>query len=134
MEATQIVDNYQFEVMLANRLPNYINNNNTNLLNIPISSMRRIIQIYRKNHQENDEYFEINQFLYKYLEKNGKNASILFEGIDLRKDTNILYKLLNSETFDAHFVDERYLGLSNDVENEIIKKTEKNEIQNLEMH
>lgn len=78
MEATQIVDNYQFEVMLANRLPNYINNNNTNLLNIPISSMRRIIQIYRKNHQENDEYFEINQFLYKYLEKNGKNASILF--------------------------------------------------------
>ena len=74
---------------------------------IPVFSMYRIINKY-----ENKNSPELIEFLFKYLDVQGKKASVLFSNIDFGTDQTIYLRRLmkkNSTNFDFEFINSKNL-------------------------
>ena len=82
------------------------------LLNCPVSTLHRILYKYRLNNDNLNEAEEkeIIDFLFKYLKKNGKNASVLFQNLNLLRN-NIIPRLINEcqDIFDFRMIDSQSL-------------------------
>lgn len=73
-----IIFNNYIEDFISDHISTYLNDDR--LLSLPIPSVHRILLKFSKQinfEEENDEEFSIIEFLFKYIEKNGKQCSFL---------------------------------------------------------
>lgn len=123
-------DTAEYEELISNDLPYYVNDDKLLLLPIPVLN-----QIITKYHQKNLEQSnndqictQITSFLFKCLDKYGIEASVLFSQIDLsRSKNNALNRLLYeySGKFDFHFINSQILKTVYELENKLIERAEK---------
>lgn len=94
------------------------------MLDLSVSSLYNILYRYDlfNNINENDES-KLIDFLFKYLNNKGRDASILFQKLDFRKN-NIMPRLINecSEIFNFDMVNPQSLMQILNEYSEIIKK------------
>lgn len=121
-------DTKVYETVLSENLPFYVKDDR--LLDLKISTLYRICtEFFRKSESQK----EINEFLFKCLDKFGKEASSLFAFVDFGKSRNeCLERLLNgySEIFDFHFINSQMLKSLYEQQNETIKNDERNRMLN----
>ncbi|KAK8867128.1 hypothetical protein M9Y10_010101 [Tritrichomonas musculus] len=98
----QISNKEQFEEIISNDLKKYIGNEN--LLSLPIESMYRILTKYKLKNDDINNTPKIIDFLFKCLDKYGKDASILFENINFHKNLGpCMLQLLFSDKYSQIF-------------------------------
>lgn len=73
------IDDQKVEKQILKNLNKYLND--PLLLLVPVPFMYRIIENY---HNKNDS--DLIQFMFNYLEKQGRKSSVLFSLIDLKND------------------------------------------------
>lgn len=83
------------EEIISNNLNHFIKDDE--MLSLPINLLKNIIDKYFNLDQEHkkDELNEVFEFLFKILDRKGKDASILFNGIDFKQDYFIIFNRLN---------------------------------------
>ncbi|KAK8881359.1 hypothetical protein M9Y10_004095 [Tritrichomonas musculus] len=136
-------DKGTYEDILADHLLEYIDDER--LFQLKIQSIYRIIQRYEENRKliekndeendkikpnridliENDERDIFFGFLFKSLDKYGKEASILFSIADFGNEGKKYLSLLTrdySKIFDFHFIDEKIIDTIYKEENEILSR------------
>lgn len=82
---------------------------------------------YTQKNLNQDNSPEFIEFLFKCLDKFGREGSILFDHVNIgRSCGTFLHRLLNeySEKFDFHFINDQQLRTIYDIESEIIQKTQ----------
>lgn len=136
-----MVQDSNFEHTVANNFPKYVQDEE--LLNIPIHIMYRIMSIYTSKNSITSRDEQINNFLIKYLQKHGKDASVLFELIKFEDDSNnyLLDKIVNySKIFDFRVLFSSIVGSKDELQNKFIHEMlqlrlqmiEKNHLINLQ--
>lgn len=112
--------------MLSQRLLDYADN--PELLGLSIPSLSRIISNYVKNNtDQNQNQSKIFDFLFKCLDKYGRQASPLFTNIDFSGERMEYLNLLltkYSNIFDFHFIKSSFLKSIYEVQSSIIYKEE----------
>lgn len=109
-----------YENVISEHFPDYINNDQ--LLSINISILYRIFTKYQTKNQTNEN--EILDFLFKCLDKYGKEASVLFTNINFDNIySDHLNRLLTdySNIFDFHYINSAFLKTIYDKQSEIIR-------------
>ena len=120
----------KYEQMISQNLSYYINNDK--LLLLPFQTLYRILSNSLKENINDNDFFE---FLFKCLDKYGRNASILFENMHLMEvNSKYLNKLLTdyNDIFDFHFINPSFLKSIYEYQNEIIKNLKTIENQHKE--
>lgn len=113
------IDDQRVEKQILKNLNKYLND--PLLLLIPVPFMYRIIENY---HNKNDS--DLIQFMFNYLEKQGRKSSVLFSLIDLKNDQiDVLYRLNTeySNIFDFSFINSSIVENTFLFEKEKVNKT-----------
>lgn len=107
------------EQYLSNHLNEYVDKKEMLLLRIPVAY--RVLNQYLKN-KNNKVDKKMIDFLFNYLDKHGRKASILFSDIDFEKEqVNVIHRLITEykDKFDFNFINETLakttLQLTNDM-------------------
>lgn len=135
LNANQEKNGEKYENLLSQRLLDYIDN--PELLNLSISSLSRIISNYLSQDKldQNQNQSKIFDFLFKCLDKYGRQASILFTNIDFSGERMEYLNLLltkYSKIFDFHFINLSFLKSIYEVQSDIIYKEETIQIEQKE--
>ena len=104
----------EYEEKISQNLNNFIENDS--LLKLPIPILHRIL-----SRATNIDQTKLENFLIKMLSKSGRNASVLFDTIDIRNASfSFTNKLVNefSEIFDFHYINPVFMK---SIHNQIIK-------------
>lgn len=112
------------EESIAKDLINYIKEERMISLSIPV--LHRIFSIYFKSneHLNEDENSKIFDFLFKYLERNGRKASVLFSFLDFSKISEEHQRILLNKTsseFDFHFINSKFMKLTYEKSNDLLR-------------
>ena len=121
-------DKAKYEEIISKDFLNYINDDKLLLLPIPV--LHRIMtKYYQKNSEQTvieTNQSEITEFLFKCLDTFGREASVLFEHIDLSRSNDSIRRLLQyGDKFDFHFINSQHLKSIYQLESEIIEKMAK---------
>lgn len=104
-------DTSSYEDTISNHMKDYIKDDKIFQLNFQI--LYRIFHKYQQmNKKEKIDNKEINEFLFKCLDRFGRKASILFENVDVRHFGHENFNRLltdYSKSFDFHFINSFYL-------------------------
>lgn len=122
-------DSKPYESIISRNLSFYIKDERLVELNIPILDriLKEYFQKYR-NPKEIKEMKEINDFIFRCLDKHGKSASSLFTYADFGEFRNeYLNKLLNeySDIFDFHYINSETLKSLYERQSDVIFQNEK---------
>ena len=122
-------DSKPYESIISGNLPFYIKDERLVELNIPILDriLKEYFQKYR-NPKEMKEMKEINDFIFRCLDKHGKSASSLFTYADFGEFRNeYLNKLLKeySDIFDFHYINSETLKSLYERQSDVIFQIEK---------
>lgn len=107
--------------IIANNLIYYIQNDEQELISLPISTLDIIIKMFSdQNGKEKDNEIVIN-FLIECLNKKGRSASVLFMHIDFGNKYSKYLALLSEKDFDFSFLNnkkicEKFFEQSNEIE------------------
>lgn len=118
-ESLNIDDTTFIENIISENLFSYINKEGFLLLPIPV--LYRLIKRYtdKSNQEDNPNNENLVDFLFKCLDKHGKNASILFSLINLENyQINVIQKLLSEpyyNIFDFTFINSTLLKTTKDL-------------------
>lgn len=119
-------DTSTYEDILSAHMIEYIDDDR--LSNFPVQMLNRVMTKYQLKNKTIDSTDKIIDFLFKCLDKHGREASVLFSDIDFGKlRTKCIQKLLNgySEIFDFHFINSNLMKTVYEMQNEILFKEEK---------
>ena len=99
------------------------------MLSLPIPVLYRIIHNYYENNLNNqtNQSQKIINFLFKAIDKYGKDASILFNNIDFHKENiSVMNRLLKdySDQFDFNMINSTLLKTTTEITSEMNKKKE----------
>ena len=118
--------------ILSYNLANFVNDER--IFNLPIPILYQILN--RRSiliQQGTNENILIIEFLFKCLDKFGRNASVLFENINFGSEKIEFMKRLLSEKyskiFDFHFINTSYHKTIFDMQNEFLEKEERIKIE-----
>ena len=100
------------EIMIASHFFKYVNN--SNLAQLPIPNIYRIINIVKMqiNQMDNFKQSQFIEFMFKCLDMHKKEASVLFLNLNLKnKQTEIIWRLITkySNIFDFQMIDHNLL-------------------------
>ena len=123
-------DTSKEEEIISNNIKKYANKEE--LLSLPIFVIERILQKYfdnktKEGKEVNDGNDEIINFLFKILDKRGREASILFNNIDFGKEKVIvLHRLLNeySDNFDFNMINSTLLKTTTQLTSDLSRQQE----------
>ncbi|KAK8841507.1 hypothetical protein M9Y10_027126 [Tritrichomonas musculus] len=131
-EMTEKSSNHSFfdtskeEHFISDHLPEYIQKEE--MLNLPITVLYRIFELFYKDQQNNDEIKnDMTIFLFNCLDKYGKSASALFSFIDFgEQKIEVVNRLLKdySDKFDFNLINETLTNTVKDLTSEVIKTKE----------
>ena len=118
-------DTSKYEKIISSNIKKYINDDLLLTLDIPL--LYRIFQIFFIQKSGNDENDEIIEFLFKCLDKYGRNASVLFDGAEFgKRRKEHLSRLIRdySDIFDIHYIKKTIVDVLVEYENEMKKQNE----------
>lgn len=122
---TDSANNQEYEEIISENLTEYFQD--SRLLSFPLPVLHRIVTKYTQKNLNQDNSPEFIEFLFKCLDKFGREGSVLFDHVNIgRSCGTFLHRLLNeySEKFDFHFINDQQLRTIYDIESEIIQKTQ----------
>ena len=99
------------------------------MLLLPIPILNRIFQNYHKKIEsnKNQQNQQIIEFLFKVIDKYGKDGSILFNNIDFQKENiYVINRLLNeySDIFDFNMINSTLLKTTAEISSKMTKQRE----------
>ena len=118
--------NLEYEEIISENLTEHFQD--IRLLSFPLPLLHRIVTKYTQKNINSENQSEFIEFLFKCLDKFGREGSVLFEHVDIGgSGGTFLHRLLNeySEKFDFHFINYEQLRTIYNLESEIIEKAEK---------
>ena len=120
-QSTTSINTETYENALSDHLSEYIEDDRLLKLKVPI--IDRILSKHKIKGKNQIENKKIIEFLFKYLDIHGKEASVLFYGIDFSEFGLKYLNLLNREyssTFDFHYVNSSMIKTMYDEESSLL--------------
>ena len=128
-------DTSDYEDMISKNMLEYIKDEN--LPSLPIPVLHRIVSQYvKKNRSEHQNFNDKNhtaqppefiEFLMKCIDRRGREASVLFDQVDICDNARGVIDRLLKETpdkFDFHFINRNHMKTFYEVESELLGKEE----------
>lgn len=120
------------EAIISKNIKRYINDEE--MLELPIAKLERIIKKYyeikQQKNEENQEEEELIEFIFKALDRYGKDASILFNNIDFKRTRQeVVQRLLTkySDRFDFNMINSTLFKTITDITSEMTRQKEEYE-------
>lgn len=120
------------EAIISKNIKRYINDEE--MLELPIATLERIIKKYyeikQPKNEENQEEEELIEFMFKALDRYGKDASILFNNIDFKRTRQeVVQRLLTkySDRFDFNMINSTLFKTITDITSEMTRQKEEYE-------
>lgn len=115
-----------YEDIISDNFMQYVEDDR--LLKFDVSTIHRILTKYLLKNTSKDLDVKIIDFLFKYLDRYGRKASVLFSDIDFCSSRmKYINQLLNkySKSFDFHFINSSLLRTIYDTHEELLRNEEK---------